>query len=151
MIFVECRPDRLLVRVLGVPKDTIRHVGNKPEVYKMIERYPASKGVVDEDPDSYQPPYLHKLRFVEESSGLRRLRDERTSSELVLLCPRMEEWVIEAAKEVGIHLRAFGLPDEPKLLHAVINAHLKNFETLLLQLKGSERMRKLHKFLCESE
>jgi hypothetical protein len=148
MIFVECLPDRLLVEMVGVSKREVRHAGNKSRVCKMLERNPGSKGMVDEDPGSYQPSYLLRLHSVEETCGMRRLRDQRTYTELVLLCPTLEEWVIEAAHETGVRLSTYGLPEDGRRLHAVINANLERFRELLAELKTkSERLRKLREFL----
>jgi hypothetical protein len=148
VIFVECLPDRLLVEMVGVPKREVWHAGNKSRVCKMLERNPGSKGMVDEDAGSYQPSYLLRLHSVEETCGMRRLRDQRTSTELVLLCPTLEERVIEAAQETGVRLSTYGLPEDGRRLHAVINANLERFGELLAELKTkSERLRKLREFL----
>jgi len=51
MIFVDCKPDRVLVwSIMGISKREIRHAGNKLRVCKELERRRNCRGLVDEDP-----------------------------------------------------------------------------------------------------
>jgi len=148
MIFVECNTERVLLRCLGIPKRETRHVGGKLKVCKMLERIPSSKALIDEDPWSHQPPYLRRLKQVGEEAGIRRLLDERTSSEVLMLCPRFEEWIIETARDAGIDLAKCNLPADGGQLHKFVNLHPQRLEKLVSELLSrSERLKKLRELL----
>jgi|Deesub1362B_J571_1020462.scaffolds.fasta_scaffold05732_4 hypothetical protein len=151
MIFVECKPDRVLVEsITGISRRKIRHAGNKPRVCKELERRRNCKGLVDEDPWSVQPPYLRRMVVVEDLSsfGIKILYDESRSNYLVVLCPRLEEWILEAAKEAKIDLRKYGLPRDVERFHREVSVGLVKFERLISDLKGhSERIEMLKRSL----
>jgi len=151
MIFVECKPDRVLVwSITGISKRRIRHAGNKPRVCKELERRRNCRGLVNEDPWSVQPSYLRRMVIVEDLSsfGIKILYDESRGNCLVVLCPRLEEWVLEAVREAKIDLRRYGLPRDVDRFHREINVGLVKFERLISDLKGhSERIEKLRKSL----
>jgi hypothetical protein len=66
-----------------------------------------------------------------------------------MLCPRLEDWMLRTAREVGIDVRDYGLPHDAKRLHSEININLDKFEKLLeaLKSKGSERLKALRSLL----
>ena len=67
MIFVECKPDFLLIRKIGFSKKEIKHCGNKPGVCKMLMKNKDSIGLVDEDPGSSSPSYIYNLENMKDS------------------------------------------------------------------------------------
>jgi len=151
MIFVECKPDRVLVwPIMGIPRRAIRHAGNKPRVCKELERRRNCRGLVDEDPWSVQPSYLRRMVVVEDLSSfsIKILYDESRGNCLVVLCPRLEEWVLEAVKEAEIDLRRYGLPRDVEKFHREVNVGLVKFERLIGDLKGhSKRIEMLKRSL----
>jgi len=152
MIYTECKPDSTLVKILGNPKKQIIHLGGKPEVCKQLAKRENRRGLVDDDPFSIQPPYLKKLRVMEDLShyGLKILNDTSKNNVLIILCPRLEEWVLEAAKEAGIDIKRYNLPDDGEQFHKVINIDLRKFEKLVNDLKVKSKMMKaLEKALKE--
>jgi len=144
MIYTECKPDSALVKLLGIPKKQILHLGGKPEVCKQLAKRENWKGLVDEDPFSVQPPYLKELQAKKDLSnyGLKILNDNSKNNDLIVLCPRLEEWVIKAAKEAGIDIKRYNLPDDGEQLHKVINLDLRKFERLVNDLEGKSKMMK---------
>ena len=62
MIYVECKPDFILVNNLGASKKEIIYGGGKAEVCRKMMKTENCIGLVDEDPASIQPPYLRKLK-----------------------------------------------------------------------------------------
>lgn len=48
--------------------------------------------------------------------------------------PRLEEWVVRAAKEAGLALKKYGLVEDPEILHEEINYKLDRFRKLLEEL-----------------
>jgi hypothetical protein len=154
MIYTECKPDSALVKTLGISKKQIIHVGNKPDVCKRLEKHKNCNGLVDEDPFSVQPLYLKKLQEKENLSdcGLKILNDNSKNNDLIILCPRLEEWVLKAAKEADLDISRYNLPDDGEQLHKVINLDIRKFETLIKDLKGkSEMVKALQKSIKELE
>ncbi|MDK2781940.1 MAG: hypothetical protein PWR13_968 [Archaeoglobi archaeon] len=150
LLYVECHPDTVLVRTLGIPRREIRHVHSKGNVCNRLSKSENSKGLLDEDPYSSQPNYLKKLRLVDERDDLKLLMDNRNSNKVIVVCPTLEGWIIATSKEAGINLRDFSLPDDPHGLHKIINLNLDKFEALVKELLGkSQRMDTLKRFLTE--
>ena len=150
MIYVECKPDETLVRLLtGLPRREIIHeLKGKSEVVNQIKKRSNTQGLVDEDPQSIQPPCLGEMRIVQDlhEMGLRLLGDSR-NNRIVVLCPRLEEWVVQAAREEQLAISAYRLPEEPRRLHRVINDDLRKFERLVNDLRNSARLTSLRSAL----
>jgi len=151
MVYVECKADFTLVEsITEIPKKEIIHEGGKSEVCKKLEKKKNCKGLVDEDPWSVQPPYVKKLGMKEDLSSydLKILHDNSNKNALIVLCPRLEEWELKAAKEVNVDMKQYDLPKEPSKLHAIININLDKFERLIESLKQrSNRLKALKKLL----
>lgn len=138
MIYVECKPDRLVVRILaGIPKKRVRHAGNKSQVLKMLERTRMALGIVDEDPHSHQPPQILQSKDISteevKKASLRTLLYQ--DNVILVIRPRLEEWILALAKELGVDPAKHRLPEDPDELHEVINYNLDKFERLLLDIK----------------
>lgn len=148
MIYVECKPDFVLTN-LFVSKKEIIHAGNKSEVIKCLRKRNDCKGMIDEDPGHPQPSYLREFNLVKESSdlGIRILKDKRDNY-LIVLCPRLEEWILNSAKERKIDIKKdYRLPTEENKFHAVVNANISKFELLVKELKNkSLRFKKLEEY-----
>jgi hypothetical protein len=142
--YTECKPDSALVRTLGIPKKEIIHLAGKPNVCKRLENRENCRGLIDEDPFSVQPPYLKKLQVKEDLSGygLKILDDNYHNNDLIILCPRLEEWVLKAVKEAKIDIKKYNLPDDGERLHKKINISIDKFEKLIKDLKGKSKMMK---------
>jgi hypothetical protein len=142
MIYVECKPDFAMVKTLGVPKRNIIHAGNKSKVCRRLKRSDNSKGLVDEDPLNEQPSYVEKLNLIRNQDEIKTLQDSQRGNFLIVLCPRLEEWVLKATKEAEIDITRYNLPDDGDRLHKVINTNIEKFEKLIKDLKGKSRMMK---------
>jgi hypothetical protein len=142
MIYTECKPDSSLVRILGIPKKHIIHQQGKPEVCKQLAKRENLKGLVDEDPSSVQPSYLKRLPVKEDlpTYGLKILNDTSKHNDLIILTPRLEEWILKAAKDAGVDIKRYKLPDDGEQLHKVINLDLKKFDRLVNDLKDKSEM-----------
>ena len=136
IFFVECNPDRVLLQKIGVTKRNIIHAGPKSGVCKRLSKTTHSIGVVDEDPYSVQPSYLKGLRVIENSQkhDVKVLFDEKRNNRVIVISPRLEEWIIEAAKEAKVNMHKYGLPEDGNKLHKLINSELSRFERLLGEL-----------------
>ncbi|OQP49337.1 hypothetical protein A4H97_28780 [Niastella yeongjuensis] len=135
---VECNPDEILMQVLGLSKKEIVHQDNKGEVCKYLEKFDTKVAIIDEDPGSAQPNHLKKFKLVEEKFETIKLIQANTSKVILIIKPRLEEWVIYQCKRSGINPNKFHLPDTAKELKKVINYRLERFRELLKELYKSE-------------
>ena len=151
MIYVECKPDGVLVRTLTrrPQKQVVHEIKGKFGVIGRLNRSINSRGLVDEDPHSTQPTYLTRMtvRLNLQDVGLRLMEDRDRENLVTILCPRLEEWVVDTAKAAGIRLRDYNLPDDAVKLHGVINVDLRKFERLATDLRPSNRFRQLRRLL----
>lgn len=153
MIYVECKPDEALVRHLtGFARRQVAHeFKGEHEVCKRVRAQQGSKGLVDEDPGSPQPPYFGEtiLAVDRPELGLKVFDDKRRANRIVVLRPKLEDWILDTARGVSVDVRQHNLPNRPSQLHGVINANLAKFERLLEELlaSSSERLDVLRQLL----
>ncbi|MFQ5891233.1 MAG: hypothetical protein ACE5HW_00375 [Candidatus Methanofastidiosia archaeon] len=150
MIYVECKPDFTLVNsITDIPKREIIHAGNKSELCKKLEKEKNCMGLVDEDPWSGQPSYIKRMRKKDGLSRyeLKVLHDNSRDNNLVVICPRLEEWILRTAKEAGIDVRRYNLPNNDRKFREIINIKIDNFERLIGDLKDHNKLKTLRKLL----
>ena len=150
MIYVECYPDTVLVLTLTrLPQREVIHENGKGGVVNRVKNSRNSRGLVDEDPMTTQPTYIGTMTVLEDlpASGLRLLHDSARGNHIVVLCPRLEEWTVRAARDTGIDLSRYNLPNDPTRLHQVVNDYLSSFQRLVEDLRDSDRLRDLHNLL----
>lgn len=147
---VECKPDWVMIEALTSSlRRNIVHAGNKSGVIKhLISHYEDSKGIVDEDPGRSTPRYLQRFREVEEFEeyALKILYYAKRNNYLFILSPRLEDWILNVARQSNIDVTEYGLPDDPIMLHAEINLKIDRFEILIRDLMRTSRQ---VKFLAE--
>ena len=149
MIYVECKADVALVELITeVPEDII-HAGCKSEVCKQLKRERDCMGMVDEDPWGSQPLYMN---IMEQEDNLpqyeiKTLHDDDNNNNLIVLCPKLEDWVLKNAVEADIDVTEYGLPNHAIGLHRIINRRLDEFKRLVANLKGHGRMEVLERLL----
>ena len=133
MIYCECKPDEVLIEVLINKKP--KHGDNKSEICKRLENEKNIIALLDKDPNSYQPLYLNRLQriFNSEELGLEILYDRERNNKIILLNPRLEDWVLRIAKLKNITLGK--LPRKPSKLKKEINQKLEHFRKLLQAIK----------------
>jgi len=134
MIYCECKPDEALLKEL-VPlkrKDYL-HCSNKTEACKKLEKEKEIIAVLDKDPFSPQPRYLRRLQksSAYHFSGLEILYDPERKNKVILLNPRLEDWILKIAKRKRINPKDFNLPSNPRKLHRVVNQRLEKFREFL--------------------
>lgn len=147
MLYVEGRADRVLARRLGVSRREIEDGKGKGGVLRRLIQGQNCRGLVDEDPGFPIPTLMN--RFVEASAddlmrlGLRIYRHGERGNTLIVLCPKLEDWLIAAAREVGLTLDDYGLTASPNRLHDVINDDLRKLDRLLDDLLSAQSPRLL--------
>lgn len=153
-VLVECYPDESLLRALGVPRKQLRHESCKGQVVKRVLKFDCATGLVDEDPTSPQPRELDNYGQVQAAEGLRLLarRDDK-DKRLIVICPRLEDWLIQRARASGIKLEEYHLPCDPDRLHGIPRYEQKQgFRRFLLALKEQDKgMGLLRKWIFEEE
>ena len=142
-VLVEGDADRFLVRFLGVPKGDVLHAGCKGEVIKRLKDRPGDMGIVDEDPDSIQtqPHELAHYREVDRREGLHLLaRNGHGGQRLIVVRPRLEDWLIQRAEACGVDPRQYQLPGSAKELHDIPRYEQKDgFQRFLGELNGRDK------------
>jgi len=134
-LFIECKPDETLAHVLGVPRKEIQHALGRASVCAQLARRAGVTGMVDEDPGSAEPPYLKSLTKLSWEHGIRVFSDPQRNNRIIMLSPRLEEWLVQSAKRAGLKLTDFGFASDNGIqLHGEINQRLGSLEKLVKAL-----------------
>lgn len=133
VVYVECKPDVVLLKSLGFPRTSIKHAGDKGRICNAIEEQENVAGLADEDPQHSQPEFVTKYPLAEFPEF--RLKVVRGRSTLVLLSPHLEGWLLWLAEKADIRLEDLGIPRDPSRWHRVINSRLDQEEALLRRLQ----------------
>ena len=157
-ICVECYADEKLVTSLQPEyAKRILHHGGKGDIVNYLRKASTTAGIglVDEDPGSTQPRDLRNNYIEIESTGAIRYyrHREKSSCFIVMLCPRLEEWLLARARAAGIDRMAYGLPDTGERLHEY--AHYERdpkFEEFMKRLlnSGDAEIEKLRELIGQS-
>jgi hypothetical protein len=153
-VAVECYPDEVLLRVLGVPKRQLLHEARKGEVLNWLKKTPGGIGMVDEDPDSAQPRDLSNYQEAEVAEGLRLLiRRGGSGQRLIVICPRLEDWLIQRAAICGVDPKRYHLPSHPSELHNIPRYDQKEgLRRFLAELNDHDNgMRLLRQWIVQGE
>jgi hypothetical protein len=142
MIYLECDPDKALVKALGMANKEIKHVYSKGNVCNRLAKSRDAKGLVDEDPASPQPAYIGKLKLHLHQRDIKLLQEDKTQNRLIVLCPRLEEWILKAAREAKVDIQDYGLPNEARQLHEIINIRVEGLEKFIKSIKDKSKMLK---------
>jgi hypothetical protein len=154
-VLVECDADEVVLRNLGVPRKHLFHFGGKDKLINRLKQLPGAVGVVDEDPASIQHPDLKaSYRQAKSAEGLRLLTRQGSGGQrLVIVCPKLEDWLINRAKLSGIRPEKFTLPSDPDRLHGIPRYEQKEgFRRFLAELKEQDKgMHLLRRWILEKE
>ena len=145
MIFVECNPDKFVVRKIVTGKrKQIKHGGGKTGVLHELDGKGRAVGIVNADPDNKKPPGDMKKYSMKDARGTIKLlgRKDDSSKSLIELFPDLEGWMINRAKKNGISLRDYGLPDDRKKMHDILhiekNLDFQKFIKMLIRSSDDE-------------
>ena len=154
-VLVECNADEIVLRNLGVTKKQLFHFGGKDKLINRLRNLHGAVGVVDEDPASIQHPDLKiSYRQAESAEGLHLLTRQGSGGQrLVIICPKLEDWLIARAKSSGIRPEDYGLPSDPDRLHSIPRYEQKQgFSRFLTELKERDRgMRLLRQWILQAK
>jgi len=143
MIFlVEDAPHKSLLCSLGISRKCILVMGAKGNVIKKLKDRPGDVGIVDEDPDSVQTQSheLANYQEIERGEGLQlRARRGSRGQHLIVLCPKVEDWLIDRAEMCGIDPKQYHLPDTAKELKDLLHYEEKEwFHRFVAELGGRD-------------
>jgi len=116
---VEDGPHKSLLCSLRIPRKSILVMGAKGNVIKKLKERPGDIGIVDEDPGSIlaQSHELANYREIERGEGLQLLaRSGSRGQRLIVLCPIVENWLMDRANTCGIDPKLYHLPSTGKEL-----------------------------------
>lgn len=134
MIYLECNPDELLCKKLGIPKKFTKHHNDKGRIVRYLIRQNHHLGLVDEDPGAGKPSAMDKFKEEEAIKfGIRQYID-LNKNKLIVVCPRLEGWLIDVCKKNKVDIAKFNLPVNEEKLHNEINSKLKELDKLLSHL-----------------
>ena len=72
-------------------------------IKKLIQSSEPSKGLIDEDPQSPQPPLLRRFKpLSDERSAKLKIYEDKNGNRIIMLSPNLEEWIIGSAREIGL-------------------------------------------------
>lgn len=153
MIIVECYADLNLVQCLtSLPLEDIDHEARgRSMVCTKLSQTNNSKGLIDEDPGSAQHPYQREgaqnQDFIQ--YDIRRVYYPSQGNNLIILCPKLEDWFLKTAHTCKIDVTRHGFPDDPNKLHRMIDQKLTEFRILINMLKRvkSDRIQTLTELL----
>jgi len=127
---VEDAPHKSLLRSLGIPRKHILPMGSKGTVIKRLKDRPGDVGIVDEDPGSIQTQSheLANYQVIESGDGLRLLARRGSGGQrLIVLCPIVENWLIDRARACGIDPEQYYLPSTAKELKCLLRYEEKEW------------------------
>jgi len=139
-VMVECLADRTLAAILfDIDRRIVEHKSNKEEVIKaLVKKEEHTVGIVDEDPYSPESRFFRQITSgtpALNTHGLKLYHLKERGNKLIVICPRLEDWVLRMCDELGVKPNKYGLPDAPKKLHKIINLNIFGFEKLLREIK----------------
>jgi len=147
---VECKPDEKLAKSLGYKINEIAHQGNKGEVCNYLMRNEVNMAMIDEDPwSASQPKLLKQFSEKEDKFDIKHLFLKEGNKNILILKPRLEEWILARCKATGIKPENHFLPSDKKEFKDKINYRLNHFDRLLNDLKdkNDEGLRHLTKLI----
>ena len=142
-IFVECYVDKevieFILRKIGINKPYVEHARGKNRVIKKTINSPRSIGLIDEDPWAVIPKEMNELKEESKDNSLYKalqiaVYHSKECSKIIMLKPRIEEWLIRLCKLSKIDYTKYGLPPDISILKKVINAKLRKLRELLEEL-----------------
>lgn len=147
MLFVEGTADRTLAWKLGVERGQIIWANGKGGVLTQLVRRRHCHGLVDEDPGTPQPSLLNRMAEITTDElrrlGLRIYRHGDRGNTLIVLCPKLEDWLIEAAQGVGVRMddRRYALYTNANRLRDELKIHPERLHPVLDDLLSAQSPR----------
>lgn len=133
-LYLECKPDETVAIALGFPRQNIIHSHSKGRVSRQLACHSGVTGMVDQDFGESEPTNLRKFVQISSEHDLLLKNDRGKNNRLIVICPRLEDWLIKTARAGNLKMSDFNLSESPRDLHAEINHRLPNLERLVNEL-----------------
>jgi hypothetical protein len=132
-IHYECRPEECLLTNLGFGKYLDRHHNGSGGICELLSREKNLFGWIDEDPTANHHPYYRSMYANSKSDkfGLRYCYDPQKNNKLIIVKPKLEDWLITISQKAGVNLNDFELSEDPDELHKIINFKISKFQEVL--------------------
>ncbi len=93
-------------------------------------------GWIDQDPTANHHPYYKAMcaKPVSDKLGLMYCYNNKRNNKLIIVKPKLEDWIIGIAHSKGINLEDYELSNDPDELHKLINFRISKFQELLHKL-----------------
>ncbi len=145
-ISVECNADEKLVKLLLSEEVETLHQNGRGNILNHLRKKSTMSGIglIDEDPGSaHTRDFVSSYVEVESVGNVKRFsRKDNNNITIVMLSPRLEEWIISRASDSGIKMSDYSLPDDGIKLHDRYHYEKEdNFTSLinkLIELKDKE-------------
>jgi len=150
LILVECLPDKVLVCELIKRRKIVKHGRGKGNIARLLEMHlTGTIAIIDEDPGAPEPRYLAKLKLLEnDTKNSITIKEDPTRKNLVIiLSPRLEEWLLLALKESNVNPKDIKLPRDPGVLHDLLTHNPQKVRTILKFTTRSKRIQKLRQII----
>jgi len=135
-ISVECNADEKLVKLLLSEEVKTLHQGGRGNILNYLRKKSTMSGIglIDEDPGSaHTRDFVTSYEVVESVGNVKRFsRKENNNITVVMLSPRIEEWIISRAIDSGIKMSDYSLPDDGIKLHGRYHYEKEENFTLLI-------------------
>jgi SepF-like predicted cell division protein (DUF552 family) len=115
------------MEIAKVKPGQIHHAGSKSGVLKKLDKWKGCMGLIDEDPESPQPPKLREIQL--EPAGNNIKVGKYKGNVVVVLCPELEGWVVKVARNAGIQN---GIPVE--IDAKTLKRDEREFQTVIREL-----------------
>jgi hypothetical protein len=116
-IIAECYVDTKVAEIVGQSKK-YNHQHGCGDIAKILQgklQNTVCLGIVDEDKyKGEKPKYFSDFKVIIEEHNLILKKHVNREHYLILICPEMEEWLLNDAKVADILLEKFDLPDKLK-------------------------------------
>jgi hypothetical protein len=153
MIILECNADETLVTALGF--NDIQHESGRGEVCKKVRKTDGAFGLIDEDPLAVPDPYLKLFTLSTNEKSLRLFVENNGNRRIVVIRPRLEDWILQTAKISKVSMKDFDLPGTSKELHDILNNYPRKkirFKELVEHLlEVSDRVQLLKQLLKKNK
>lgn len=149
ILIPECYADTALLKVVyKISGDKVAHAEGIHRVARRMEKESQRGnynrimiGLVDNDKKNI-PRYFDNFKTLEEAEGIIFKHKPETNHYLIIICPEFEKWVLDSAAAVGIAVKNFNVPTDPKALHNITKltsvAKNENLMSLLRELKKKQ-------------
>lgn len=121
MIYVEDNSDQYLLEYLNKPYKKIWRAEGKQDVVKKVMKENGSIGIIDYDDDISNEIVDMELDENHKHVLLYKYKE----SFLIVIIPRLQNWLINACQEAGKSPSDFGLPDKTGDFHKAINKEVR--------------------------